>query len=781
LTHELAQPTPPTTRSRAEADREVHEIRLAGCRSHPLIGYLKALGLLRVIARQIAPEARARWAGEVLSLRSRLDEGALEDFLLTRYAPAPVVSPWNGGSGFFPGDNKRAFTAIESSFDQRIAPLRRAIDTSRSVLAELGIEHKPPSERKVELVRHLRARLDDDALEWLDAAIVLLGSDRAFPPLLGSGGNDGRYDFANNYAQAVVSTLALDADEQARELTERQLKGALYAHPVELRAMSAAHLLRDQSPVNSPSGESDGLGNPWDLVLAVEGCCLFSPGAARRNRPNARGSLVAPFTSRPTAAGYGSALAGEQGRAEMWLPLWDRWTSLTELSALVHEGRAQVRRREARTGLDFLRASAELAVARGIDAFARYALLERAGQSTLAVPAGTHAVREHPHVRAIDTLDGWLSALQDYARGDCPRSHRQAIARLDRRLFAFATEGSQERACAVLEAAGAVESLLAASRIAAGRGLIPLERADIQPWLEAADDGSHEFAVAASLATLHDPARSADADLELPSLPRLRDYIHGTSADERGRGAYAPGIRPAIAARANPIARLAQIHVRRHLDAGSRRAPDRRQGERVSDGRVVQLAFPHGIACPLASARAFAAGGMLDEQRIARLMAGLSIFRPRWPKLGDGRLWSAKAANAYSAPLPAFDLLALAFAGTYKAQPANADRIDEPRVRPSGRERGVPLQPAPGWVAQLTADHREPVLRDALLRLHLAGLSPLVRAGYLLSTRSPDGLHLAAALLLHVEGRDRIATSLTTAVVGKQTHDFTTDAQETTA
>ncbi len=765
--------TPPA--SRTATDPPAHEVRLDGCRSRPLVHYLKALGLIRVISRQADQSVRARWDGATLVLRSSLDVAALTDFLLERYAPTPVVSPWNGGSGFFPKDNKKAFEAIEGSTDERLAAFQSAIDSARSMLAKLGINKKPTGDDalKIRLVRHLRAQLDDDALEWLDASIVLLGRDRAFPPLLGSGGNDGHYDFASNYARAVVAATAPAGDKEVRE-SAACLAVALDGGTAKLQPkLSLGHFLRDSSPVNSPMGESDGLGNPWDLVFAVEGCCLLVAGAARRHQAGAKGALVAPFTARPTAAGYGSAVAGEKGRDELWLPLWSRWTSLPELTTLIREGRAQVGRRQARSGLDFVRAAGELGVARGIDRFERFVLLERAGQSTLAVPAGTIAVRERPHARALHTLDRWLPRVQAYGHGDCPPSHARTVARLDRQLFAFADRETPETACGVLEALGELESLLAASHVGVdgGREFAPLTGADLEPWLQASDDGSHEFAVARALATLHDPLSSR--------LPAIRDYLHGTSRDERGRPAYAPGISHAIARRIDPVTRLAQLHVRRHVDAARTHNDDLRAHSEHRTAPLRQLTFPYGAVCPLASARAFVTGA-LDDTRIMRLAAGLALLQPPRPKRSGGRSWRPHAGDRPGTPVPAFDILALAFAGTYRAQPA-ADGQTAGHTRsttpPDSERHGVPLQPRPGWVAQLAAgrihtagrerdtQHIGPVLDDALLRLRMAHLLPLVETDDLLAD-TPSGPRLAAALLLHLPGRDRdaIAISLTTAV-----------------
>ena len=94
-----------------------NEITLAGCSPTPLASYLKALGLLRLIASPTSsvsgtaadPEVRGFWENERFHLQTRLTPGALTRFFLEDYAPSPIIAPWNGGSGFYPGDNKDGF------------------------------------------------------------------------------------------------------------------------------------------------------------------------------------------------------------------------------------------------------------------------------------------------------------------------------------------------------------------------------------------------------------------------------------------------------------------------------------------------------------------------------------------------------------------------------------------------------------------------------------------------------------------------------------------------
>jgi CRISPR-associated protein Csx17 len=78
---------------------QLHELK--GCAPAPLANYLKALGVLRLVVEQEAdPEARGWWQDERFRLLTKLTRDELEQFFLHRYAPTPLLSPWNKGCGF---------------------------------------------------------------------------------------------------------------------------------------------------------------------------------------------------------------------------------------------------------------------------------------------------------------------------------------------------------------------------------------------------------------------------------------------------------------------------------------------------------------------------------------------------------------------------------------------------------------------------------------------------------------------------------------------------------
>lgn len=139
------------------------EIILSGCAPVPLAHYLKALGVLRLIAEQADPAAVGYWHNEHFRLRSTLDQEAFLEFFLNRYQPTPIVAPWNGGSGFYEGDDQSAVEAIRQSPAPRLDASKRAIQ-SIVTWPQLGPTKQPLTEMAVTLEK-VAAQSDGKAAE----------------------------------------------------------------------------------------------------------------------------------------------------------------------------------------------------------------------------------------------------------------------------------------------------------------------------------------------------------------------------------------------------------------------------------------------------------------------------------------------------------------------------------------------------------------------------------------------------------------------------------------
>lgn len=447
---------------------EVFDVELTGCRPEPLASYLKALGVLRLVAAQKDPDAAGYWRGDRFVLRASLNREALVAFFQEEWRPTPVVAPWNGGSGFYPKDNRDALDKLRGGTFERAASFKQAIDIAASVIDARGWGERPADDEKAWLLGEMRARLPDEALAWLDAAVVLGVDKPLFPPLLGTGGNDGRLDFSNNYMQRVVACLGEDASK---------IRGALFDDSESSRFQGAMGMYAPASSTRV---------NPWDFVLLIEGTLLFSGAATRRLQAQRPGTLAFPFHAR-AASGHDTLAAPDEGtsRDELWLPLWAQASSLREVREFIAEGRAKVgqgdEQRTAQSGLDFARAISQLGVDRGLSGFARFGFHERNGLAYFATPLGRYDAVEVPSARLIDEVDPWFQRLRRAAQGDrVPSRVSRAARALEDALFAVTRNvHASEALLALGDAEWALGASLAFTKKA---GLQPISQGLSHGW-----------------------------------------------------------------------------------------------------------------------------------------------------------------------------------------------------------------------------------------------------------------------------------------------------------
>lgn len=489
---------------------ERYSITLPGCRPVPLAAYLKALGAFRIVAEQADCDARGYWHADQFVLESSLSEAGITEFFLNNYVPTPIAAPWNGGSGFYAKDNQSGIAPIVKGEAERFSVYREVIALMKSILEDDAITQRPDGQAKQQLLTRLRAQLPDAALPWLDAAVLIGEDNPRYPPLLGTGGNDGRLDFTNNFMQRLVELLD-PASGEPRVGAAGLLDEALFAARIPAMADAA---IGQFAPGNA-GGTNQGSGfsgsaqiNPWSFVLMLEGALLFAAAATRRLEGGESAALSYPFTVRSTGAGSGSTALGDEAnaRAEIWIPLWGNAVDIQELRAMLSEGRVTVGRTRARDGLDFVRAIARLGVQRGIDSFQRYAFLMRSGKAYLATPLNRFPVRANPAARLIDELEQsqWLGRFRRLARQSTAPARLTSLARaLEEAIFNLAQDdqGTSRHVQRILTLLGRIQHYLARSR--EGREKCPPVPSLSPGWLEAAQDSSNELSIAAALAGLH--------------------------------------------------------------------------------------------------------------------------------------------------------------------------------------------------------------------------------------------------------------------------------------
>jgi CRISPR-associated protein Csx17 len=500
-----------------------HPVILSGCAPVPLAHYLKALGILRLVAEQADPTAAGCWQRDTFVLHSALDRNALLDFFLHRYQPTPILAPWNNDGGFFLGSRRSAretLQKVESSVSARLAAYRVAIKATRAAIQACGIEEPPTAEAKAEFLTVCRGHFPDDSLGWLDAAVVLTEDGAKYPPLLGSGGNDGSLDFTKNLLLRIIEVMDPASGAVTAEAAS-WLRQALYAEASASRGSKAPvgqFFPGTAGGANATSGFSaESVVNPWDYILMLEGSLLFAAASVKRLESGNAGVLAYPFCVRSSGVGFASAAGadevdGKNATEEIWLPLWENAASYGEIRALLSEGRVHVGTRTARTGVDFTRAVVTLGVDRGIAAFQRYGFLIRNGLSTFATPLERVAVRRNARADLLSEADRWMARLRDKAGPTAkqpPASVSRALRQLEDRILGLCKHNDPARLQAVLIALGGCERAVARSqRWAKGEDLKP-PQPRIQPlsglsfrWLLDADTGSREFRLAAAVASL---------------------------------------------------------------------------------------------------------------------------------------------------------------------------------------------------------------------------------------------------------------------------------------
>ncbi len=736
-----------------------YEHVLHGCAPVPLAGYLKALGVFRLVAKQVDPDARGFWRNERFVLRTKLTEDQLVRFFAEIYQPSPIVSPWSGRAGFLEGEDEdsdqqssRQGAELVRRYETagpRFARMREAVKVYRSIsvitkLDRARADAKPLQEKerkkialsaieksrlkelasqiksyKASVIATLRSEAPDWAVDWFDAC-QRIGSDDVKMPLLGSGGNDGSRDFGMNFGSALEELFDFDSGKP-RSRTVTLIRESLgFGIAFDLAPGNLGQYEPGGGGENTTSGF---LGeqpfNPTDLVFLLEGSVLFS-GAATRRLGSSETRLSFPFTVRALTAGSGAAAStDDQNSAEFWAPLWTRAARLGELEAFLAEGRTAVNGSIAKDALEFAVAVSTLGSQRGVPEFQRFALLQREPRNPRkATPLGRVRVRENLHASLVSELDtrGWLSRARTVVRDQNLPPSLGALGRsLDEALFRLAGDGS----------AGAVQDALitlGALALETGRrpklrakrdGLSPPRRLS-SAWAEAADDGSHEFLLAVALASLDaTDAGGEESAFRLPFRRHLAALVSNRRDDVWDDKTEAKAL----------VVWTGRDLVRDMAEVLERRLTEAQRHAFVDRAGNAQLPLRGRRTAPLAAVTAFIARHT-DDERIARLAAGLAWTRTRGgAPFGSGREDAIPFAYAVLKPLFAPDGV-------------GQDEDDRKTVDPLPLVRLLRARRAEDAVALA-----QRMARGAGLPAPFAGLESLLPA---------DPLRLAAALLFPI-------------------------------
>jgi len=712
----------------------IHVHHLTGCGPTPLAHYLKALGMLRLVAEQRDPGIRGWWRNESFYIGTVLNREDLLRFFLEDYQPTPLIDPWNGGSGFYPRDNRDGIDAIASSQASRFSAYRQAIALGRGLTGGLARPPKSGDEKNA-LLRQCRQQWRRELLNWFEAAVVLNAQgEPKYPAMLGTGGNDGRLDFTNNFMQRLSELFDCEHPQSpARSTAHGLLEAAFYERPeAGLGQQKIGQFLPGAAGgANSSTGfRGDSLTNPWDFVLMMEGTIVFGASVVRRTQARELPQAAAPFALVASAAGFGTAAEADKTRGEQWMPLWGRPSAFSEVQSLVAEGRSEIAKKTASRPVDFGRAIARLGVAKGITAFQRYGYIERNGQANLAVPLGRWAVKSQPHQDLIDEIADWVDRVR-WAGTDrnAPASIGRAARVCEEAILACCRNGNDPRRWQdLLMALGAAESqLIRSPAFTCKKRQRPLPQIG-GSWFKAADDGSAEMRLALSLAAQGGPADHYRAN---PRDPIRRHFLPleqkslGTRQARFRIGNEVLADPPEVVCSGDSLEQVCIALLRRRLvEAGQISSPQL---------PLVPVGSTAGSLCDLVRLL----DGDLDEARILALARPLmaidwrSLSTPRSPRRPDFETLGAVGV---------YGLFRLA----YSPQPVRVVAGAEP----------VAIRLDPSIFARLADGDLPRAVATATRRLAASGLRPHVRHA---AGSSALARRLAMSLAFPVQANDTAA------------------------
>jgi CRISPR-associated protein Csx17 len=458
--------------------------KLSGISDRPMGAYLAGLGLMRIIERHVDDTAQFYWQGLDFWIDTDVPESELVDRILATYEAMVAFNPWNKSSGI--EMNKKtgelsyvgSIAKIANSESWRTQAIRELLPEFKELIDEFKVGETtfsyPEKLEKLKFIEQCLSRITNPEWEeWADATIILMQVTNKegatsikpkYPALLGSGGNVGAVDIAENYYSAVAILFDSQTGEPAANAAACLTKAIFGIDSVEVtesKEVKALHLFPRQdykldfalSKNNdyAPSGGNSATTvNPALVLLAAEGFSTFNGktstinGGADSDTGKAIGRTLAKYSLAVATNGASTDLVSLDERKsfteEYFLPLWTKARTYKQLkknlfeSPLANEEQFYLPR-QINDGTDFIQALQEWAVKNKIAGkFARYAMLPRKGQSNFAVMlevvnVGVDAQRLD---LAVD-LDDYRRNIRFFAKSDnCPTLVQGSIYGFDR-------------------------------------------------------------------------------------------------------------------------------------------------------------------------------------------------------------------------------------------------------------------------------------------------------------------------------------------------------------
>lgn len=362
----------------------MEQLQLRGCR-HDILGhYLKAIGLLRVLAKCAAPEhrdtdAEGWWNSEqacfCLCSRKYETREKLVEFFAKHYQPTPVFAAWNKEPGS---------SASDSDKFGLIADWKVANDLSAQVVSA-DERKKPANKGKLIAIEALEAYRDSvsstvsEAVDSISAPFLRSSTEH---PLFLSKGIAGRaHLWRTHWEYLATFQRHRDAYSKAAEQVASHQGTAKQLAKLKEKVDAALKPIQDLLPFEETCAcAAKGKGTPFfpdaikayntgsgwvtedypfnalDYVLAVEGGFAMRGSVGRTLAANSRRFAAFPFVFDAGEELVDDANEVKGTSSALWFPLWDRPVTFAELSSFITDAQARLPGKEARFSAEFVRA-----------------------------------------------------------------------------------------------------------------------------------------------------------------------------------------------------------------------------------------------------------------------------------------------------------------------------------------------------------------------------------------------------------------------------------------
>lgn len=553
-------------------ETDIYEIELRGCTEEPLINYLKALGIFRIVHKQKDRSVKGYWKNGYFCLKTILSPEVLETFILEEFRPSPFFTPWLKDSECWGNPGNKGLKIIEyfsNSNDPRFEDIVNSFEAIQCINKEKGYLEKRKEEEekkkeakknnedksgkkkgkttaeKIDMVNHLIELKSNEQVADIVDLIYAISSDKRYNPLplLGNGGNEAR----GLYSASFLSCMDKLFGSKSTPLRRKQLlsDSLSLSSEVDLEDKITCCLF---DPKSIESGAN--LTNPWDLIFALEGCRLFRGSVTKKLDEATDASF--PFTVKPSFSdsGHISMNKSSELRSEFWLPIWKSKSSFQELEYIFSESKANFKEYEVKNGIDFRLAISSFGVDRGIDSFIRYGRFERNGKASIAIPIGKHDVKSIRDIDLISNFYSWLDKLRKESSNEkSSKKYSLHLRKVEDSIFRFSKYGGVKNLQGVLIELGRAELSFS---VTGSSAMSPLQTLSPE-WIRACDDGSSEYRIACSLASIYNK-----------DIGHIREQIESVKYD---KGRYEWSKRKAVVSNHTDLpSSLIQILKRRLLE-----------------------------------------------------------------------------------------------------------------------------------------------------------------------------------------------------------------------